>query len=70
MKPLTVAELIEFLKTQPQHLLVGYCLHSEWCLMETEDIGIVTACEARPDGWIQDRRDDKPLQQYLIFPGN
>ena len=67
---MTVAELIDFLQTQPQDLRVAYYLHSEQCLMEMRDIGTLEACEPRPDGWIQDKRPDKPTQTYLLFPGN
>ena len=67
---MNVAELIEFLQTQPQDLEVAYCLHSEQCLMEIRDIGVIKACAARPDGWIQDARPDMPTQEYLLFPGN
>jgi hypothetical protein len=65
-----VAELIEFLKTQPQELPVAYALYSESCLLEVGEIGIVEACEPRPDGWIQNKRPDRPARQYLMFPGN
>ena len=67
---MNVAELIDFLNTQPQDLEVAYCLHSEQCLMEIRDIGVIKACVARPDGWIQDARPDMPTQEYLLFPGN
>ena len=67
---MTVAELIAFLQTQPQDLQVAYCLHSERCLMDVNDICAVEACEPRPDGWIQHKRPDKPTQTYLLFPGN
>lgn len=67
---MTVAELIAFLQTQPQDLLVAYYIHSEQKLMELEDIHIDVCCVARPDGWIQDQRPDKPSVPYLMFPGN
>ena len=67
---MTVAELIEFLKTQPQGLQVAYCIHSEQALLETEDITVVALCEARADGWVPNARPDKPTQEYLVFPGN
>lgn len=67
---MTVAELIAFLQTQPQELQVAYGLYSEQCLLELEDINIVEACEPRNDGWIQNKRPDKPTQRYLMFPGN
>lgn len=67
---MTVAELIEYLKTQPQDLQVAHKQYSEQLLVEVEDIQIEEHCEPRPDGWIQDKRDDMPSQQYLMFPGN
>ena len=66
-----VSELIEFLQTQPQELDVAFRQHSEQRLMEVDDIKVDTCCVARPsDGWIHNRRADKTLQEYLIFPGN
>ena len=67
---LTVAELINFLQQQPQNLPVAYYRHSEQCLLQTSDIEIREFCLPRPDGWIQDKRPDMTVQQYLIFPGN
>lgn len=67
---MTVAELIEFLQTQPQELQVAYDIHSEHCLIEPSDIRLYEACEPRADGWIQRGRPDKPKQTYLMLPGN
>lgn len=67
---MTVAEFISFLQTQPQDLQVGYRCCSEYSLLEASSIQIVNACEPRPDGWIQDKRGDKPTQAYLMLPGN
>ena len=67
---MNVAELIELLQTQPQDLQVAYCIYSEQCLLEAGDISFLKACVARPDGWIQDKRPDKPTQDYLLLPGN
>ena len=67
---MTVAEFITYLKKQPQDLQVAYRRYSEQCLLETKDITMLVACEARPDGWIQDYRPDKPTQTYLVLPGN
>ena len=66
---MTTAELITLLQTQPQHLQVAYRLYSEACLLEIADLTIVTACQPRPDGWIQEERKDKQLQTYLMFSG-
>lgn len=67
---MTVSELIEFLKTQPQDIQVAYNLFSEHCLLDVRDIKVTAACEARADGWVQRKRSDMPTQTYLIFPGN
>ena len=67
---MTVSELIEFLKTQDQELQVIYECCSESVLLEQKDIFEVNACEARPDGWVQNKRPDVPVKKYLSFPGN
>lgn len=67
---MTVAELIEFLKTQPQELQVAYACHSELCLLRTEDVTVERHCTPRPDGWVQRKRPDMESQDYLAFPGN
>ena len=67
---MTVAELIDFLRLQPLHLQVAYRFASEQCLLASDDIEIVEKCKPRADGWIQDKRPDKPTQTYLLFPGN
>ena len=67
---MTVAELIEYLQTQPQDLQVAYDIHSEHCLLEPGDIRVMKACVARPDGWVQRERNDMPAQTYLMLPGN
>lgn len=63
---MTVAELIELLKKQPQELQVAYAVHSEFCLMDERDIRIEVACPPRPDGWVARSRRDWPSQQYLM----
>jgi hypothetical protein len=67
---MTVAEFIAFLQTQPQDLQVAYQICSEQFLLEAADIRIAELCEPRPDGWIENRRNDKPTQTYLLLPGN
>jgi len=64
---MTVAELIALLQTKPQELQVAYPCHSEYCLLEPDDISVRTECEARPDGWIQCRRPDMPTKEYLVL---
>ena len=65
-----VAELIAFLQTQPQDLEVAYQCYSEAVKLHTEDIQVEELCQARADGWIQNRRPDRIPQTYLVFPGN
>ncbi len=67
---MTVAELIEFLKTQPQELLVAYEIYSEQALLHKEEITVQEFCLPRDDDWIQNKRPDMPSQPYLLFPGN
>lgn len=67
---MTISELIAYLQEQPQDLQVAYRLYSEQCLLDVSHIEILELCEARPDGWIQNKRPDKPTQTYLMFPGN
>jgi hypothetical protein len=67
---MNVKELIEFLKTQPQDLPVCFQLFSEQCMISESDIKIENLCEARDDGWVQNKRKDKKSIDYLVFPGN
>lgn len=67
---MTVAELIAYLKTQPQEMLVAYRICSEQCLLSSDEIRFAECCEPRPDGWIEDKRPDKPTKTYLMFPGH
>lgn len=67
---MTVAELIKLLKKFPKDLPVAYALHSEFCLMDPEEIEVKEHCHPRPDGWIQRKRPDQPSTPYLMFPGN
>lgn len=70
LNPLTVSALIEHLKTFDPDLPVAYCLCSEKCIMEADDINVEELCEMRPDGWVANKRPDKPTIKYLVFPGN
>jgi hypothetical protein len=67
---MTVKELIDFLKTQPQHLPVAYKCWSEQKLLEEWEVGIEDLCEPRPDGWVQNKRPDMKTTQYFVLPGN
>jgi hypothetical protein len=67
---MTVAELIEFLKTQPQDLPVAFAIYSEYALLETETITVKELSLPRNDGWVENKRPDKTSRQYLVFPGN
>jgi hypothetical protein len=65
-----VKDLIKLLKKQPQDIEVAYACCSEQCLLEADDISVERLCKARPDGWIQNSRADKEMEDYLLFPGN
>lgn len=65
-----VSDLIIFLQQQPQDMLVAYEIYSEQCLLKADAITVKELCEPRPDGWIQNRREDMPTREYLVFPGN
>ena len=67
---MTVKEFIEFLVTQDPDLPVAYRCCSEQVLLNTSDIRVDEFCVPRPDGWIEDKRPDKPYQKYLLLPGN
>lgn len=70
LKPLTVALLIEHLKTFDPDLPVAYRMCSENCILEARDIHVEEQCEMRSDGWVPNKRPDKPHTKYLMFPGN
>lgn len=67
---MTVAELIEHLKTFPHDLKVTYQCCSETVLLEVEQVYVVNGCPPRPDGWVQNERPDVEPNQYVRFPGN
>jgi hypothetical protein len=67
---MTVKELIAFLQLQDQDQEVAYTCMSEQCILDEYDIEIAELCEAREDGWIQNRRPDMKTKKYLLFPGN
>lgn len=70
MKPVTVKELIEFLKNQPESLPVAFDIYSEYALLQLNHITVKSLQQNRPDGWIHDKRPDKPVIDYLVFPVN
>lgn len=67
---ITVKELIAFLQTQPQDLVVAFEQYSDWSEMELDQIRACVAGVRRGDGYIPNARPDKPTQTYLVFPGN
>ena len=67
---MTVAKLIKYLQSQPQTLTVVYRCCSEHCFLDTIDIKILELSAERSDGWVQDKRPDKPTKKYLVLPGN
>lgn len=64
---MTVADLIAFLQKYPQDMPVAYEKYSETCLLELDTIRVEELCEARPDGWVQNKRPDIPSIAYLVF---
>lgn len=60
-----VYELIEALKDMPQDLEIVIPKYSENCTFDKEDLELVELCEARPDGWVHDKRPDKTVYEYL-----
>lgn len=67
---MTVAELIEFLKTQRQDLPVVYQCYSEYMSLEADDIKVQKLQPARSDGWVHHARPDRETIDHLTFPGN
>lgn len=67
---MTVAELIETLKTFPPDLPVVYQCCSEYNTLEAHQLTVDELCQPRPDGWVHEKRPDKPSIKYLAFPGN
>lgn len=65
-----VRDLVKVLGAYPQDLDVVYGHYSEQLLLEVGDIKTGEFCFPRLDGWVQDKRDDKPFQEYLVLPGD
>lgn len=68
--PMRVKDLIALLQKHDQDLPVCYRLHSEQCLLESDDISVEDFQPPRNDGWVHDKRPDKPTQTYLVLLGN
>lgn len=64
---MTVAELIELLKKHPQDLQVIIPCCSEYVIFGEKSPQVVDKCIARPDGWVEEKRSDKPTQKYLLI---
>lgn len=67
---MTVSELIKLLRKFPKDLDVIYGLYSEQVMLNEEDIIVAEFCHPRADGWVQNKRPDKPSKEYLRLPGN
>ena len=65
-----VSELIAFLQTQEQDLLVAFAVYSEHLLLTLDQLSVEEKCLPRPDGWVHEARPDQPTTKYLLFPGN
>jgi hypothetical protein len=67
---MTVKDLIDGLKQFPADLQVVYPKYSEHCILDAADLIVDEFCIPRPDGWVQNKRNDMPSQQYLILAGD
>jgi len=67
---MNVRELIELLKEYDPDLLVAYQCYSEQLLLEAGQLEVKNLGLPRADGWVSNRRSDKPTTPYLVFPGN
>lgn len=67
---MTVAELIEFLQTQPQDRVVVHKMYSEFLVLDKDAIEVLELLPPREDGWVHRSRPDKDFQVYLVLPGN
>lgn len=71
---MTVAELIEHLKTLPQDLEVVYMRYSDYTFLEADEITI--AHGVKRDKWIaryhrtMPEADQYKVRDYVAFPGN
>jgi len=64
---MTVAELIEYLKTQPQELHVVYQHGSDSCLLHFTTIEIQELPRPWMDCWIPPFKEGRLTQQYLVM---
>lgn len=67
---MTIQRLIEILEQYPKDMEVIQILYSDYKILEEKDIDTFEACEDRGDGWVQNKRPDKPFKAYLRFNGN
>ena len=69
----TIRDLIAHLQTLDGTLPVAYELHSEYCLLNLEELFIKDLQPARADGWVHrvwHGQPALPTVKYLVFPGN
>lgn len=67
---MTVRELIEVLGTYDPELPVCYELYSEQAMLKAGYLKVEELQPPRNDGWVHDKRPDKEVMKYLVFPGN
>ncbi len=67
---MNVKQLIAVLETYDPTFEVVYRCCSEYVLLDEGDIKLTSLCLPRPDGWVANKRPDKPNKIYLAFPGN
>lgn len=65
-----VRDLIAYLQKHDPELPVAYQCCSEAAELELKDIEVTNCCLPRNDGWVANKRPDKPSIPYLVFPGN
>lgn len=67
---MTVSDLIRKLGEYDPSLPVCYRCFSEYLELEAKDITTQWLQPPRADGWVHDKRPDKPAIEYVAFPGN
>lgn len=65
-----VKELKAYLENLDPEMDIAYTCCSENVILEEKELEIQDLCEARNDGWVANKRPDKPSVPYLVFPGN
>lgn len=73
---MTIKQLKILLDQFDENLPIAYKLHSEYKLLESNELSVRNLHPARADGWVHDyfpkeSEESKNLRiSYLVFPGN